>query len=394
MPSTPKAAVFSALLVVTAGCGAGEGGRATTADEMLRDAESIRVSSAPRVEIAGDQEAFQFFGVSDAVFLTDGRLAVANAGAYELLVFDAQGRLLQRLGREGEGPGEFSAGLTPRLFVTRDELLATAGVGRVNRYALPGLELTATQRLSREDSPTRDALVGAFSDGSLLLASYPVDPPEAGAVPGLRQPTIDLTRITEIGDPGVRVATLREVTRFTHNSGPITSHAPIPVYGRDLYAVRDTTLVVVPTDSGVMRVVGSDGELQSVLRWQVDQIPAAEAWSSYAAGAARRVRDLPPPIQEHELSFFKLELPLPDVAAIYRAVRVDGRGTIWLGITDWTGDARNSWDVIEPSRRTRSRVELPAGLRVLTVSEDVLVGLVTDSLGVERIVLHEVLRTP
>lgn len=37
-----------------------------------------------------------------------GRLFVADAGAHDVKVFDAQGRLLKVLGRRGEGPGEFN----------------------------------------------------------------------------------------------------------------------------------------------------------------------------------------------------------------------------------------------------------------------------------------------
>lgn len=383
------------LFAFGVGCVAGETERAAEeAGGLLLEAAAIQVAPAPFLEVGGKEadDSFHFFAVSDAVLLPDGRLIVANSGEYELLVFDAQGRFLRRLGNKGEGPGEFSAGLTPRLFVTGDELLATSGVGRVNRYALPALEWTATERLASEGSTMQPALVGAFTDGSLLLGSYPIEARGPTPVPELRQPSINLFRTAVPGDSGIRVATVREAARYTHNSGPITSHVGVPLFGRDIFAVSDSTLVVVPTDSGTIRYVGADAALQGVLRWKVDQAPASEAWSSYAAGAERRVRDFPPPLKKHLLSFYDVDIPLPEMAAVYRSVLVDATGAIWLARIDWSGSESNSWDVVDPNRRTISRVELPSGVYPQFISEGVLVGLAADSLDVERIVMYDVRR--
>ncbi len=383
------------LLAFGGGCVAGEEGAAAGADGLLREAADVQVAAAPFLVIEGtdDGDSFNLFAVSDAVLLPDGRLVVANAGEYELLVFDAQGRFSQRLGNKGEGPGEFSAGLTPRLFVTEDELLATSGVGRVNRYALPSLELTATERLVGEGSGTRAALVGAFADGSFLLASYPIEAPDSTPVPELRQPSKNLVRILELADSGTRLATVREVARYTHNSGPITSHVGVPLYGRDLFAVSGSMLVVVPTDSGTIRYVGADGALQRVLRWKVEQAHAKDAWKSYAAGAEQRVGDLPPPLKAHALSFYDVEIPMPDMAAVYGSVMADATGVVWLRRIDWSTTESNSWDVVDPDRRTISRVELPSGVYPQFITEGTLVGLAEDSLGVERVVLYGIRRS-
>ena len=69
-----------------------------------------RVGTEPLVSI-GTPEAvpdFQFHKVEDATRLADGRIAVANGGSMELLVFDATGQYLASWGGQGEGPGEFA----------------------------------------------------------------------------------------------------------------------------------------------------------------------------------------------------------------------------------------------------------------------------------------------
>jgi hypothetical protein len=53
----------------------------------------------------GDSAAFAQIG--SARWLKDGRIAVVDAAANRLLLFDARGKLVRTLGRRGEGPGEF-----------------------------------------------------------------------------------------------------------------------------------------------------------------------------------------------------------------------------------------------------------------------------------------------
>ena len=208
------------LSVVVAGCSGSEPGQEVPADGMLREASAIRVSPQPFLEIGGQSEhdSLQLHEVSDAVLLPDGRLVVANAGAYELLVFDSTGRFSRRLGRKGDGPGEFSAGVTPRLYVTREALWATTGVGRVNRYALPSLELVSTEVLGVVGEAVRVALVGAFADAALLLASYPIASTDSTAGADPKQPRIRLARATGPGAPALPLTTVRDIARYTHNS--------------------------------------------------------------------------------------------------------------------------------------------------------------------------------
>jgi hypothetical protein len=47
------------------------------------------------------------FGVADAAVLPGGGFVVANDGSRELVLFDVEGREVRRIGREGDGPGEF-----------------------------------------------------------------------------------------------------------------------------------------------------------------------------------------------------------------------------------------------------------------------------------------------
>ncbi len=50
---------------------------------------------------------YQFDQIVGGKRLSDGRIAVANAGSLELRYYDAEGKHLFSTGREGGGPGEF-----------------------------------------------------------------------------------------------------------------------------------------------------------------------------------------------------------------------------------------------------------------------------------------------
>jgi hypothetical protein len=378
--------------VAAVACGAGNADETADAVDWLREDGVVQVESVPSVVIGGTESegSYNLYSVSGAVVLADGRIVIANAGEYELLVFDARGGFQGRFGSKGEGPGEYSSGLTPQPFQTDSALLVTAGVGRINRYSLPSLALQGAERLDTENTSARAALVGAFSDASLLVAAYPINTDASADTAVLRQPRLSLRRTQASRDSGVLVAVARETARYTHNSGPITSQPAVPVFGRDLFAVRDSLLVIAPTDSGLLRFVGRDGLSRRVLRWRVEQIPGKEAWAAYAADAARRVSDLPPPIQVHELSFFKRQIALPELAAAYRAIRIDASGRVWMGRVDWIGGGTNRWDVIDPELGTIRGAELPSRLQPLAILDTVLVGLDRDSLGVERIGLYRI----
>ncbi len=62
-----------------------------------------------------DDPAAELLGVTDVVRTADGGFVVANGKPLEVRRYDAGGRLLTRLGRQGSGPGEFrfSAALQP-----------------------------------------------------------------------------------------------------------------------------------------------------------------------------------------------------------------------------------------------------------------------------------------
>ncbi len=68
------------------------------------------VRSAPLLAVGdtADNDTAVFATVSDARLMPNGVLAVADAGASAVLLFDSTGARVAKLGRKGRGPGEFT----------------------------------------------------------------------------------------------------------------------------------------------------------------------------------------------------------------------------------------------------------------------------------------------
>ena len=93
-----------AVSVLAAACGG------PVADKPATQPRLLQVGPEPLAVIGGsdDRPDYQFFNVAGATRLSDGRLAVANAGTSELRYYSADGVHLLTAGGPGGGPGEMS----------------------------------------------------------------------------------------------------------------------------------------------------------------------------------------------------------------------------------------------------------------------------------------------
>lgn len=78
-------------------------------DASAQSIPAWSVVRAPVVAVGVREGAmvYEFAGISSVRRLAGGLVVVANGKPRELRLFDAKGKFLRRMGREGEGPGEF-----------------------------------------------------------------------------------------------------------------------------------------------------------------------------------------------------------------------------------------------------------------------------------------------
>lgn len=177
-----RATLMSSGLLLLLGCGAGRETQQTAPRWHFSDQPSVDVG------IAEGDEPYELDGAASSLRLSDGRLLVANSGSSEIRVFDAQGRFLTRIGRQGSGPGEFTGGiqLTTRAggFAAYDR-----GEGRLSTFDSAGGYLEA----ERVDGP------GTFTSFPLWVwlyrANWIVGPADSSGRPGVARVLLGM------GDP-------------------------------------------------------------------------------------------------------------------------------------------------------------------------------------------------
>lgn len=77
-------------------------------DAAVASAWTVRAEPLIAVGDTADTDTAVFAAVSDARLMPNGVLAVADAGASAVLLFDSTGARIAKLGRKGRGPGEFT----------------------------------------------------------------------------------------------------------------------------------------------------------------------------------------------------------------------------------------------------------------------------------------------
>lgn len=87
---------------------------------------------------ATDDPADELLRVRTALRLPDGRFVVANGKPLEARVYRPSGELVARLGREGEGPGEYRSAIRVRPWRGDSVRLYSAGTGQWLLYRLDG----------------------------------------------------------------------------------------------------------------------------------------------------------------------------------------------------------------------------------------------------------------
>ena len=137
------------------------------------------LDSTPPVRIGGGTEGpTVLLSVYGAALLSGNRIAVADAGSYQIRLFAPNGTFIRSFGREGQGPGEFNSLWS--LQRSADSLVGVDASGRAHVFASDGSLLRSYGRpyLREGRAPSR---AGLLSDGSAIV--YGIDRSPASEAP-------------------------------------------------------------------------------------------------------------------------------------------------------------------------------------------------------------------
>jgi len=447
----PISLALLAALVLAGGCGDGAANAAGTIE--VRDSAGVRIvrttpaawpppevwrlPDTPSVTIGvleGDRD-YELFQVTGVVGLPDGGTLVSEFGA-RLRYYDAEGRHVRTLEREGQGPGEAEAFsqmgafrgdsiylLTRRGWGVRgmDRMLVLSAGGDYGRDVsidYPGSERTDSSETILGGAHGTHAVL---ADGSWLVEGVPRivfgGRPVGELLPAL-------SPIFRLGPDGAIVDTVARVWNGTWEHRPDQNRhwesvlgeadpPPVRARGTRIYRSSGREWVVDVWEAspvaGPEPGAGPTSRLALSYRLAVAPRPyteqAREAYIAPTIAIFRDAVDDDARRAEYRARLESLKSP-PHVPAV-QDLEVDALGNVWLeeyrppgprsrtiarqrGIDIEAGPSR--WVVLDPEGRLLGSVLLPVGLDVHEIGADYVLGLRRDELGVQYVVRYPVLK--
>lgn len=387
-------AIGVALTLVCLACGE------PVPDSSRRVLEQWTVGAEPIVSIGGlleDRPDHHLHGVSGAARLSDGRIVVATRQSAELKFFGPDGAHIRTVGGEGDGPGEMRNIM---------QLVALPGDTLLVLSFRPGLTWFSATGDYLQSLPVDLANVGAarcrsgegnwhvLVDGSIVvileaLFSGPVCPPRPpspyreSALIGRWLPatghfdTIAILPGTERNSGNFRVFGLSLLLAFSENRIFAADTGDDKILAFDL---KGDTLGILPTPWQRTPVPPSHKRARTRDRTLLD--------GSIQRGSEYLYPDLYP--SAGRLMVSRLEqlwvMEYPGLSQPFSSWRLAGT---YGFLVDPEG-AR--WRVLDSDGTLLAEVRTPSGLFPLEIGEGYVLGVSRDTLDVETVSLHELVR--
>ena len=352
----------SALVLLFPGCGS----------KLEPESPTIEVEGT--LSIGGGRLGVELTRVSTVAVGPGGLLAIAQPDDHEIQLFDAAGRFLRRIGREGEGPGEFQA---PQMLGWRDDHLWVRDdalrrvsfftpVGElVGEIRIPPIVLGGGQYLLRSAVPW----VGNSFGGIAAIAS-PIqgESTTVHVIPILRidfEPIIVLDTIGYLRSSGPFRFSLTDSDGTRSGRQPI-SDLTIWQFDRSLQRLLllDRPVGFSTRDQGVqLTAVDPIGDTlwTRLLPYQSLPITRRER-----AAMVRRYADLLQ-IPSRDV---REALWLPRFRPSITSMMVSEDGHIWIRVE--SQEALNQWDRLTPAGDIDGTLYLAPGERIVSAGESVL----------------------
>ncbi len=348
--------------------------------------ERWRISGQPLLQIgtADGSGDFIFSGVSGGVMLPDGGFVVADASR-SIRKYNSEGELRWRLGRRGEGPGEFTGRLRVDRRANDTIIVLDATLNRVSIIDPDG-------RLARLVNLPAAASGGATQvmaapDGSFLVA--------------VTQSSALLPNAPQVG----RFREAASVFRFTSGGEALSTLGPFPAAEWDIFAgsisrslfshnarfaLRDTVLVVATGDELQVEIYSFAGALLEINRVPSPDLSVSDAdvrkvhdWFLDAAGGGDARRGAAARIAQ---------MSVPTRRPAYSDVFADPDGFLWLPGYRFPGYSDDRLFVFGPDGKFLGRMTIPPSFRLLDVGSGSVLGVWRDSLDVPYIRVYEIVK--
>ena len=315
------------------------------------------------------------------VVSTGDGFAVANGGASQLWFCDARGNVLRVSGGPGEGPGEFS-GMVDMHALPSDSLMVDAR-GRFHVVAPDGAYARTFQLLAEGGQPLSYSSIGVVG-GHIIVQNM-----RGGEREQLRQDVsrvvLDVLRFDLDGRLIDTLATVPGWEAYTSPAGGMTiANMPIP-FGRSVWiAASPAGVLTASSYDNELRLYDANGEPTRIIR-NVAPPPGAVTDQEVAAFKERMLEGRSGPMRDMFENTFET-MPAATTHPPFQAAHLGTDGTMWVVIRTVPHDGTDLPAIVYDSSGNRlGGALLPSSLEVKEISLDRVLGIWTDSLGVESV---------
>ncbi len=403
------------MAVLTGGCAEPRNSLATVVDSAgaaivsnlpgsLEGTARWSLSTDPVLDIGGGSDPHvPLYRVTAVTPLRSGRVAVGMTTPPQAFVFDEDGVLFGTLGRDGEGPGEFSS-VGSVVFLEPDSLAVwDPDRRRVSVFTESGtfqreVDLGVLAPMSsRASSNTQSAsgfthLVPSLPGSVVLFGEAVLGPASDQAISRHEMPA---HRIDVSG---------RLLATYGSFPGLQTSPGLVAPFGARTHAAGGRVLVVGTSEVPEYRVYSPDGRLSRIVRWpDTDRTVRGDYLSRWLA----MVRDEDPPVAAYIEA-----APRAERVPAYDDLLTSDRGDVLvaeypgpLGImplrrADPAPEAfkpqlrmpARRWLVFDSLGTAKASLDTPVGFEPYALQEEILWGVYTDELDVEAVRAYRVTR--
>lgn len=330
---------------------------------------------------AGGPE-YEFFRVSDAFALRDGRVVVLNSGTEEVRVFSSDGTFIESFGGAGQGPGEFSN--ATRMFLSIGDSIIVWDDGNVRASVLTADD-GFIRTIPLQPMPQAPRLVGVTEAGGLLIAAMHFDQIGGGG---------EISRIPEslfsYSSLGSRVGSLGRspgmagVIRGADDRVEILRPLVAPT---TTYGVGGGTLWVETGDFHGVEAVDLDSGVRRAITWDGPELAMTDDYVD--AIINERVRAIADPEARRRMRASYEARPVPETIPATVRVVADGTGRGWVELApvpDRPGDAQ--WLVLSPEGELLLRVAIPRRMTLLSVMGEEIIVVERDEFDIEYVRLY------
>jgi hypothetical protein len=355
--------------VITSGPGAwAEGG----------DAWSVDRSGGVIIGELEGEDVYVFGRISGVTVDSRGQIHVADSQALEIRVFSREGEFLRRVGRDGEGPGEFRH--IGGLALAPDGVAALDGIlGRVTVFGSTG-EVIQTFRLRRPYMLLKPfAAMGFGPQGQFL------DRARLSMTTG-----VDSLGVTASGADGTEfysalLGVIQEDQVWIERNGMLFRSFPRPLAPQVSFSFGPGGLAYLSRgDEYRIDVFSPTGDSLRTIRRPVEPRPVTTEQRDSALAVVfetfERAGENP-----------GREVELPDRNPVIMGLMPDFQGNLWVLNHGEAEGGQSEWSVHDPAGRYLGPILLPA-MTVTQIGADFVAGTTRDELGVARAAVFPISR--